>query len=110
VKPETEAKFGLVRKPASTSKVLGADVRGFSHSISSDAVRHMVRRHPDLTAADFAKLPEIVRATPTLGQQSGPNGEPRLLYRATVGGVKYGYVGEYRRRKRRLAAVTLYIE
>jgi len=45
-----------------------------------------------------------------LGKDTGPNGEPRLLYRATVDGVRYGYVAEYRRRKRPLAAMTLYIE
>jgi len=102
-----EAKFGRVRVPAHTSKVLGADVRGFSHSISSDAIRHMQRRHPNLTEADFGRLPAIVRSRPRLGKDTGPNGEPRLVYEATVEGVSYGYVSEYRGRKRRLAAVTL---
>jgi hypothetical protein len=101
--------FATVLRPAGLSKILGADVRGFKHSVSNQAIAHMRVGHPNLTASDFKRLPEIVRTgTPTLAKDTGVNGIPRVLYRANVDGVRYEYLGEVRRRKRRIDAITLY--
>lgn len=101
--------FATIRAPARLSKLLGADVRGYKHSVSNQAIAHMRAGHRDLVAADFGRLPAIVRTgTPSLGKDRGVNGVPRVLYRAEVDGVKYEYVAEVRRRKKRLDAITLY--
>lgn len=69
----------------------------------------MRRRHPELTPEDWGRLPAIVRTGEAkLSTVTGVNGAPRLIYRATVEGRRYEYVAEYRRRARRLDAITLY--
>lgn len=101
--------FGKVRSPAALSKVLGHDVRDFRHSVSNQAIQHMRKRHPELTPQDWGRLPAIVwTGSVRLSEVTGVNGAPRLVYRATVEGRRYEYVAEYRRRARRLDAITLY--
>lgn len=100
--------FAPVTKPAATSKIAGADVRGFRHVISDQGVRHIRSRHPDIGAEDIGSLPQIVKATPVLSETRGVNGVPRLEYRATVEGKRYVYIAEVRRKSRRLEAITLY--
>jgi hypothetical protein len=100
--------FGTVQRGAAVSKVAGADVRGFKHSISDQGIRHIVGRHPDVTPDDIARLPEIVRTAPVLSAERGVNGVPRLEYRVTMGGQRFVYIAEVRRRKRRLEAITFY--
>lgn len=66
-------------------------------------------RHPNLTSADFGRLPDMVKSgRASLAKERGVNGVPRVLYTAKIGGVRYEYVAEYRRRKKRLDAVTFY--
>lgn len=101
--------FGKVRSPANLSKILGHDVRGFRHSVSNQAIQHMRKRHPELTPQDWGRLPVIVRTgSAALSDVTGVNGAPRLVYRAVIDGQRYEYVAEYRRRARRLDAITLY--
>lgn len=101
--------FGKVRAPAALSKILGHDVRDFRHSVSNQAIQHMRKRHPELTPLDWGRLPAIVRTgSVRRSDVSGVNGAPRLVYRAVIDGQRYEYVAEYRRRARRLDAITLY--
>ncbi|TBY84569.1 hypothetical protein E0H40_29910 [Rhizobium leguminosarum bv. viciae] len=101
--------FASIRSPAALSRILGVDVRGFKHAVGNQAIAHMKAGHPNLTVDDFKRLPEIVKAgTPRLGKDFGVNGVPRVIYRAQVDGVQYEYIGEVRRRKQRIDAITLY--
>jgi len=101
--------FGKVRSPAALSAIIGQDVRGFRHSVSNQAIQHMRKRHPELTPQDWGRLPDIVRGgVPKLSEKAGINGVPRIVWRSTVDGQRYEYVAEYRRRTRRLDAITLY--
>lgn len=103
------AAFAPVMAPAELSKLVGADVRGFVHAISNQAIAHMMKRHPDLTAADFQLLPQIVGAgTRSLSDERGVNGVARVLYRAEIAGIRYALVTEVRRRAKRLDAITFY--
>jgi hypothetical protein len=101
--------FAPVHQASEVSRLISADVRGFRHSISNQALAHLLRRHQNVTAADLEKLPTIVRVgRVSLGKDTGPNGEPRVVFRARLDGTLYEYVVEYRRRKRRLDGVTFY--
>lgn len=111
--------FANVRRPAELSKLVGVDVRGFKHSVSNQAIQHAIGRHGvpsvelqrgqrTVTAEDFQRLPDVVRAVPTLSPVRGKNGQPRLVYRANIEGISYTYVAEVRAGKKRLDAVTMY--
>lgn len=98
-----------MRRPAAVSKIAGVNVRGFKHAISNQAVAHIRSRHPNIGAADIQRLPAIVKTGKVkLGKDRGVNGVARLVYRATVDDVKYEYIGEVRRKKQRIDAITLY--
>ena len=89
--------------------MLGTDVRGFKHSISEQAIMHIRRGHPNVTVDDLKRLPEVVKSgSAALAKDRGVNGVARVVYRAELNGVKYEYVGEVRRRQKRIDAITFY--
>jgi phage-related protein (TIGR01555 family) len=111
--------FADVRRPASLGKMVGIDVRGFQHAASNQAMRHTLLEHGNpaieaargqkaITAADFARMPEIVRTGQYAPAKARKFGPPRVEIRATVGGERYFYVAEVRRGKRRLDMISMW--
>jgi hypothetical protein len=112
-------RLGKVRRPAEASRLLGVDVRGYSHAASNQGMRHALKQHGDavreaargqkaVTPADFTRLTEIIKAGtyhPTAQRTFGPR---RIEIRAEVEGERYVYVAEARSRQRRLDMVTLW--
>jgi hypothetical protein len=98
-----------VRSPAAASAVAGINVRGFKHAISNQFVAKLRKDHPDIGADDFLRIPAVLKSgVPRLAPRGGPNGVPRLLYRARIEGQLYEYVGEVRAGKRRIDGITFY--
>lgn len=110
--------FAAVKTPAALSKLLGVDVRGFKHSASNQAMRHVLEKHGNpaielargqkaVTEADFLRLPQIVKAAGPIRRAKWA-GPPRIQFSATVGEDRYEYVGEVRRKQRRIDMITMW--
>ncbi len=109
--------FAPVSKPAALSKLVGIDVRGFKHTASNQAMQHVLKKHGNakvelargqkaVTAADFQRLPEIVKvATVRLSASPGP---VRVEMTAVLGQDRYEYVGEVRRKQRRIDMISMW--
>lgn len=109
---------GAVRRPAELSRLVGVDVRGFRHSVSNQAVAHAMAKHggagegtrgqKSLTRDDFLKVPRILNTGEYTQVRQRSFGRPRILIVAEVDGAQYHYVGEVRRRKKRIDMITMW--
>lgn len=90
--------------------------------VDQDSVRHIFGRHSNsaiettrgqraLTAADFARLAEIVNVPDSLGPgEEIRHRGPMILVTRWIGSERYVAVFEVRARRRRLALVTMWVE
>jgi SPP1 gp7 family putative phage head morphogenesis protein len=85
----------------------GLDVAGYKHQIESDAVRHILREHPDMTKEDFSLIPEIVSAPDRITRTATKQGLDAITYEKNIGGV-LRYVEEVRTGREELALKTFY--
>ncbi|PZQ18943.1 MAG: phage portal protein [Ancylobacter novellus] len=111
--------FSPVRRPSAIRKMTGVDVKGFRHAAGNQAMRHVLAKHGNpaterargqiaVTAADFARLPEIVRHGRLVAAKQRPFGPRRIHLVATLQGVEHNYVGEIRSGKRRIDMVSMW--
>lgn len=111
--------FAAVRRPAALSRLVGVDLRGFKHAVSNQAVKHVLDGHGNairelkrgqrtVVAEDFAKLAEIVGTGAASLGQPRPFGPPRVVFTAIIPDVEFHYVGEVRRRQRRIDMITMW--
>lgn len=111
--------FASVRRPAELSKLVGEDVRGFKHAASNQSLGHVLKEHGNAKAEqargqkaievdDFAKLPAIVKTGTYHDVKQRPFGPRRVEIIARIDGDEYHYIGEIRRKKRRIDLVTMW--
>ncbi|TQI72920.1 hypothetical protein FHT98_0640 [Bosea sp. AK1] len=113
------ADLGPVAQADLISHLTGVDMSGFRHLLGSQAVAHIFRKHGsgeakrgqlDVGPSDLTALRQILRAPNAIrkAEATGKHGEPRIEVEKTIGGVRYTYIAEVQRRKKRLAAVTMW--
>lgn len=106
---------------AAVSRMTGVDVRGFTHAISNERISHIMQSHGDasveaprgqvaVNVRDFGVIRRIVSGPKIIrpGRPNRANGQPRVVFEATVNGSRYRYVAEVQRGKKRLDAVSLW--
>ena len=99
----------------------GVDADGFDFALAPAGVRHAFNRHGDarieatrgqraLTAADFARLPEILNA-PDVVAYEGPavDGTPTMRYEKTIGEERFTALFNILTGRRRLALATMWV-
>jgi hypothetical protein len=104
---------------AEIKRKTGLDVKGYKHTVDSFGIRHAFTNHGDakaealrgqdaVTAADIAKIPEIV-ATPDNVENGGKsaNGNDLIRYSKRLNGNVY-YVEEVRDGRMELVAITMW--
>lgn len=116
--------LGLVTRQQAEEvrRLSGVDATLFDITLDRDAVIHALDRHGTesvertrgqraLTAADFARLPEIVEAPDQVEHSTGNNPEDFVvIYRKVIGAERFVAMFVIRGRRRRLALKTLWIE
>lgn len=115
------ADLGVVHQSELISSLISFDVSAFRHSLSSQGVAHTLRHHGPgtrevlrgqiaVTLSDFSKLRGILKAPAVIRRstQSGKHGEPRIEVEKTICGVRFTYIAEVQRGKRRIEAVTMW--
>jgi hypothetical protein len=113
--------FAPVRRPGELSKLTGEDVKGFRHAASNQSMQHVLKKHGNakiekargqkaVTAADFFKLPAIVRSgTYSPADQLPKPGSPkRFTITSKIGADEYTYIATVRRGQRRIDLVTMW--
>lgn len=109
---------GDVRRPAELSRLVGIDVRGFKHSVSNQAIAHALAKHgtvseigrgqKPVTREDFQKIPTILKSGAYSTARQRLFGPPRVQIAAEIDGSRYHYVGEVRRRQKRIDMITMW--
>lgn len=110
--------FAAVVRPGAIKKVTGVDVRGFRHSVSNQSISHTLKNHGNpkvetprgqiaVTAADFEKLPQIIKSGVIHPPEPHKSTLPRFVIKAEIDGIGYHYVGDVKAGKRRLDMVSL---
>lgn len=81
----------------------GKDFRGYVHQIDVSAIRHCIKRHPDITEADFLLIPSILK----LSKIKRGNKPDTFVFIAEL--VHSYYYVEYERSgRKKLAMKTFY--
>lgn len=81
-----------------------------SHSLKHHGVggSELARGQKPITAADFEKLPAIIKAGKYQQAKARQFGPVRFKIVADVNGETFHYVGEVRRKQRRIDMVTMW--
>ncbi|MCR4737296.1 MAG: hypothetical protein K5846_03965 [Bacteroidales bacterium] len=84
--------------------LLNCDVTGFQRMIDISAVKHIQKKHPDITEADFCLIPMIIAAADDIMMGKYPD---TIVYRKVLD-KEYYYVECTRTGRKRLATKTFY--
>lgn len=85
----------------------GPDVTGYVHSFSDMDLLHAIKRHPDLTEDDFARLPEITEDWDEILYKDGKKGK-RIEYSKQYGNKKYTVIERIGRKPRNHTAMLMF--
>jgi hypothetical protein len=108
-------------KLAGSSRARPVDVSGYEHTVDTDAIRHILKKHgegfeknPDnlpLTREDFNRIPEIISSPESIKLHPGPEGKPpSITYQKTAEDGSTYVVQAVQTAKKRLALKTMYKE
>ncbi|MDO5451182.1 MAG: hypothetical protein Q4F30_09875 [Akkermansia sp.] len=85
----------------------GPDVTGYVHSFSDMDLLHAIKRHPDLTEDDFARIPEIVDEWDSIEYKNTDKGK-RLVYQKTIHGKQYTVVERIGTKRRHHTSLLMF--